>query len=178
GNHVSTRHRLLTTLGTQRRKKSRKSALRSSLSLDNWGPHTGSAVPAIMDLRFARRIEHISLSKRNTPIRKPFNLYRHCIWRNFFYLLEDQIPLLGDHVVWGGYHLSRGRFISQDLNPNEPAKAEHCERATVMAPVEWRSVQTCGVEADDVRNGKDLILEFRINHPNRRERRMRVGVSD
>ena len=41
GNQVRTRASLLTTPGIHRRKKSRKSALRITLSLDNRGPHTG-----------------------------------------------------------------------------------------------------------------------------------------
>jgi hypothetical protein len=43
GHHVSTPDRLLTVPGIHRRKKSKKSALRSSWSLDKRGPHTGSA---------------------------------------------------------------------------------------------------------------------------------------
>ena len=43
GNQVRTHDRLLTVPGIHRRKKSKKSALRISLSLDKWGPHTCSA---------------------------------------------------------------------------------------------------------------------------------------
>jgi hypothetical protein len=43
GNHGRTRDRLLTTSGIYRRKKHKKSALRSSVSLDTRGPHTCSA---------------------------------------------------------------------------------------------------------------------------------------
>ena len=43
GTHVSTRPRLLTTPGRQRRGKKQNTALRSSLSLDKRGPHTCSA---------------------------------------------------------------------------------------------------------------------------------------
>jgi hypothetical protein len=43
GNQVRTQDRLLTAPRTPRRKKSKKSARRGSLSLDTWGPHTCSA---------------------------------------------------------------------------------------------------------------------------------------
>jgi hypothetical protein len=43
GHHVSPPDRLLTAPRTPRRKKSKKSARRGSVSLDTWGPHMGSA---------------------------------------------------------------------------------------------------------------------------------------
>src|SRR5215831_17886051 len=43
GNQVRTRDRLLTVPGIPRRKQSKKSARRGSVSLDKWGPHTCSA---------------------------------------------------------------------------------------------------------------------------------------
>src|SRR5215475_12843913 len=46
GNQVRTRHRLLTTPGTQRRKKTQKTVFRSSLFFDKRGFYMGSALHA------------------------------------------------------------------------------------------------------------------------------------
>src|SRR2546428_11549227 len=72
GNQVRTRCERLTTPGPTRRKKSTKSARRGSLSLDNRGPHKGSArglvppqdAPALVVLRAFPRPRCLSVRHR------------------------------------------------------------------------------------------------------------------
>jgi hypothetical protein len=85
-NAVRTRHGLLTSPALEKRKKRKKSAHRGSLSLDNWGPHKGSAwmghgwVSLLLrpPPRLCRRLldDHVGLEEKRRGDRHPERLRR------------------------------------------------------------------------------------------------------